>query len=132
MERFVVGLINVAVDTVPFCDSFSSNSATTLGASSSRVDSRRSTFNQNTDGVRPWDHDSWSSAAPWMYPFSEVSAPWTRREAVHRTMGWKFGNEGGEGGRGDVWVDQIGRRGLVNFERRVGMFWWHISWLVGC
>lgn len=90
---FLVGWISVAVTFPHFSSAI--NFLIILGAPSSGVLMSKSLFFQKSCGVSPWAQASWSSAAPCIYPFSEISAPCTRREAVHKTIGWKSGNDGG-------------------------------------
>ena len=85
--KVFVGLINVAVAMLP--SSSLINRWIALDASSSGVLMSKSLCFQKSCGVSPLAQASWSSAAPWIYPFSEISAPCTRWDAVHKTIGWK-------------------------------------------
>lgn len=111
--RLAVGLTSIGTAFGPF-SSFR-RSAINSGSSPSLVVSSISLFGQNSLGIRPCDHASSSSAAPWMYPSSEPSLPYTRLDAVHRTTGWKSAKLGGVSGREDDCVTQRGRRGFRSF-----------------
>ena len=84
-KRLGVGITNMGFASGPF--SCLTRLVIKFGKSSSFVLRRISLFGQNSFGVKPRDHASWSSAAPWMYPPSEPSPPCTRRDAVHKTTG---------------------------------------------